>query len=138
MRLKPHLFAIVLTAVLGGVCPASAQMSASDLVMRLEALENQVRQLTGQIEQLQYRNQQLEQQVRAGGGMPDPARGRSRSVRRSSRCSRPFSSRCRCRGGAPARNFRRPNRMPTRAMASIRVRPRRIRATPIATIRMSS
>ena len=73
MRLKPHLFAIVLTAVLGGVCPAAAQMSATDLVMRLEALENQVRQLTGQIEQLQFRNQQLEQQVRAGGGMPDPA-----------------------------------------------------------------
>ena len=73
MRLKPHLFAIVLTVVLGGVCPAAAQMSATDLVMRLEALENQVRQLTGQIEQLQFRNQQLEQQVRAGGGMPDPA-----------------------------------------------------------------
>jgi tol-pal system protein YbgF len=73
MRLKPHLFAIAVTAVLTGAVPATAQMSASDLVMRLEALENQVRQLTGQVEQLQFRNQQLEQQVRAGGGLPDPA-----------------------------------------------------------------
>lgn len=73
MRLKPHLFAIALTAVLTGAVPAAAQMSASDLVMRLEALESQVRQLTGQVEQLQFRNQQLEQQVRAGGGTPEPA-----------------------------------------------------------------
>ena len=41
--------------------------------MRLEALENQIRQLTGQVEQLQYRNQQLEQQLRSGG-TSDPAR----------------------------------------------------------------
>ncbi|MEA2929523.1 MAG: hypothetical protein QOG38_1951 [Hyphomicrobiales bacterium] len=45
--------------------PASAQMSESDLVMRLNRLETQVRQLTGTIEQLQYRNQQLEQQLRS-------------------------------------------------------------------------
>jgi tol-pal system protein YbgF len=40
------------------------QMSAPDLAVRLERLENQIRQLTGVIEQLQHRNQQLEQQVR--------------------------------------------------------------------------
>lgn len=40
-------------------------MSESDLVMRLNRLETQVRQLTGTIEQLQYRNQQLEQQLRS-------------------------------------------------------------------------
>jgi tol-pal system protein YbgF len=45
------------------VTPARAQMSESELVMRLNRLENQVRQLTGQVEQLQYRNQQLEQQL---------------------------------------------------------------------------
>jgi tol-pal system protein YbgF len=61
-----HLFR---TAALAAFCaslsvPAVAQMSASDLVVRLDQLENQVRQLTGQIEQLQYRNQQLEAQVR--------------------------------------------------------------------------
>jgi tol-pal system protein YbgF len=44
------------------LAPARAQMTESELVMRLNRLENQVRQLTGQVEQLQYRNQQLEQQ----------------------------------------------------------------------------
>jgi tol-pal system protein YbgF len=41
-----------------------AQMSATDLMVRLDRLENQVRQLTGTVEQLQFRNQQLEQQLR--------------------------------------------------------------------------
>jgi tol-pal system protein YbgF len=41
-----------------------AQVSASDLVMRIDRLEAQIRQLTGAIEQLQHRNQQLEQQLR--------------------------------------------------------------------------
>src|SRR5215472_6107734 len=36
-----------------------AQASPSELVVRLDRLENQVRQLTGLVEQLQYRNQQL-------------------------------------------------------------------------------
>src|SRR5262249_588275 len=46
--------------------------SASDLIVRIDRLENQIRELTGTIEQLQYRNQQLEQQVRQlqGGGDP--------------------------------------------------------------------
>ena len=64
MRLKPHLFVMGLSFLLAGAVPATAQMSASDVVMRIDALENQIRQLTGQIEQLQYRNQQLEQQLR--------------------------------------------------------------------------
>jgi tol-pal system protein YbgF len=42
----------------------TAQAGAPDLVLRLERLEAQIRQLTGVIEQLQYRNQQLENQVR--------------------------------------------------------------------------
>jgi tol-pal system protein YbgF len=41
-----------------------AQMSAPDLIVRLDQLEHQIRQLTGAIEQLQFRNQQLEQTVR--------------------------------------------------------------------------
>lgn len=36
----------------------------TDLVVRLDRLENQIRQLTGAIEQLQFRNQQLEQQLK--------------------------------------------------------------------------
>ena len=42
----------------------TAQMSDSDLVLRLDRLETQIRQLTGVIEQLQFRNQQLEGQLR--------------------------------------------------------------------------
>lgn len=38
------------------------------IVTRIDRLENQLRQMTGQIEELQYRNQQLEQQVRLLGG----------------------------------------------------------------------
>lgn len=49
----------------------------SELVVRMERLENALRQLTGQVEQLQYRNQQLEAQVRRleGGGEPHGAGG---------------------------------------------------------------
>lgn len=54
-----------LAALIGlGAAPATAQMSASDLVVRIDQLENQVRQLTGTVEQLQFRNQQLESQLK--------------------------------------------------------------------------
>jgi tol-pal system protein YbgF len=60
---------IVALAVLGVLAlveapGAFAQMSASELTIRLDQLESQMRQLTGTIEQLQYRNQQLEQALR--------------------------------------------------------------------------
>ena len=42
----------------------TAQMSDSDLMLRLDRLETQIRQMTGTIEQLQFRNQQLEGQLR--------------------------------------------------------------------------
>jgi tol-pal system protein YbgF len=50
--------------------PGFAQMSQSDLVVRLDQLESDVRRLTGAVEELQYRNQQLEQALRQlpGGG----------------------------------------------------------------------
>ena len=67
-------FALALAiAGLSLIAPARAQMTESELVMRLNRLENQVRQLTGQIEQLQYRNQQLEQQLRGAQPAPAPA-----------------------------------------------------------------
>lgn len=56
-------FAAAIAFALLGTCPGSAQ-SAADLVVRLEQIENHMRQLTGAIEQLQYRNQQLENQLR--------------------------------------------------------------------------
>src|SRR5581483_12314189 len=46
-----------------------AQADAAELVVRIDRLENQIRQLTGAVEQLQYRNQQLEQAL-AGRGAP--------------------------------------------------------------------
>jgi tol-pal system protein YbgF len=54
----------------------AAPASDADLVVRLDRLENQLRQLTGVIEQLQFRNQQLEQQLmRMQGGGPPSAAG---------------------------------------------------------------
>lgn len=56
----------------------------AELGIRIGRLENALRQLTGTIEQLQYRNQQLEQQVRAlqgGGANPVVAPGQTPVVR---------------------------------------------------------
>jgi tol-pal system protein YbgF len=47
-----------------------AQGEAADLVVRIDRLENQIRQLTGAIEQLQFRNQQLEQALQRTQGAP--------------------------------------------------------------------
>ncbi len=53
---------------------AHAQMSESDLLTRIDHLEAQLRDLTGTVEQLQYRNQQLEAQVQhLQGAGPAPA-----------------------------------------------------------------
>lgn len=46
------------------------QGSPADLVLRIDRLEGQIRELTGTIEQLQYRNRQLEAQIRAMGAVP--------------------------------------------------------------------
>lgn len=71
------LLALALAWTLGPGA-ARAQDSTSELVMRLDRLEAAIRQLTGTMEQLQYRNQQLEQQVRrlqeVGEGHSDAAR----------------------------------------------------------------
>jgi tol-pal system protein YbgF len=45
------------------------QGSATDQVVRIEQLEEQIRRLTGTVEQLQYRNQQLESQLRRYQGV---------------------------------------------------------------------
>jgi tol-pal system protein YbgF len=50
--------------LLGVPATARAQTSESDIVVRLDQLQSDMRRLTGEIEQLQYRNQQLEQIVR--------------------------------------------------------------------------
>ena len=72
------LLVVALACVLcAGV--AHAQVSSADLLTRIDRLEAAIRELTGNVEQLQYRNQQLEQQVqRLQEGMParlDEGRG---------------------------------------------------------------
>jgi tol-pal system protein YbgF len=51
----------------------SAQGSPSDLAVRLDRMENRLREMTGQLEQLQFRNQQLEQEIARLGGSPAAA-----------------------------------------------------------------
>lgn len=59
----------IVPVVLLLVMPLAARaQSDTDLVLRLNRAEEQVRRLTGQLEELQWRNQQLEQQLRAAGG----------------------------------------------------------------------
>src|SRR5450631_1749120 len=50
----------------------AAQSDPSDVSVRIDRLENALRQLTGTIEQLQYQNQQLQMQVQQlrGGAIP--------------------------------------------------------------------
>ena len=57
------LFVVVTVVACVLAADAHAQMTEADLVTRLGRLELTIRELTGRIEQLQYRNQQLEQQV---------------------------------------------------------------------------
>src|SRR5436305_1685327 len=57
---------LILTAVaflIAGAAPALAQ-DAADFVVRMSRLENQVRQMSGQLEQLQFENRQLKDQLR--------------------------------------------------------------------------
>ncbi len=61
--------------------PAPARNAGPDeaeLTVQIDRLQAQIRQLTGTVEQLQYRNQQLEQQVRGmGGNVPGNGPGMS-------------------------------------------------------------
>src|SRR5258708_23497250 len=60
-------------AAISAMLALSSQVSAQsdDPEMRIQQLENQLRQLTGQNEELQYRNRQLEDRLRSlQGGAP--------------------------------------------------------------------
>lgn len=69
---------------LAGAAPAAAQ-DAADAIVRLNRVENQMRQISGQLEQLQYENRQLKDQLRkfqedvefrfqeVGGSKPSPS-----------------------------------------------------------------
>lgn len=68
------LLALAFTLWTGG---AYAQLSQADLLTRIDHLEAELRELTGTVEQLQYRNQQLEQQMqRLGPGATSAAPAR--------------------------------------------------------------
>jgi tol-pal system protein YbgF len=80
--------AVCAVACMAAVAPASAQVSGGDLYVKIDQLENQVRQLTGNVEQLQYRNQQLEATVKRlqdevetrGGARPSAQAGLPRTA----------------------------------------------------------
>jgi tol-pal system protein YbgF len=62
---------VAIAALLAFGSPVLAQSDDADAEMRIERLENQLRQLTGQNEELQYRNRQLEDRIRQlEGGAP--------------------------------------------------------------------
>jgi tol-pal system protein YbgF len=64
MNRSISFFVVALVCALWGGA-ARAQMSQADLLTRIDRLEAALRELTGTVEQLQYRNQQVEQQLRA-------------------------------------------------------------------------
>ena len=65
----PVRAAVVALGLFAVSASASAQQG-DDIDQRLDRLENSLRQLTGTIEQLQYRNQQIEQRLNSMGGAP--------------------------------------------------------------------
>ena len=63
---RPKMSRIASLLVLAcALCPvtARAQVSNSDLLTRIDRLEAALRELTGTVEQLQYRNREIEQQL---------------------------------------------------------------------------
>ncbi|QFI74621.1 tol-pal system protein YbgF [Bradyrhizobium betae] len=76
-RSKVFSGTVAIAALLSMGSPSFAQ-SDDDPEMRIERLENQLRQLTGQNEELQYRNRQLEERLRAvEGGAQGAAPGQA-------------------------------------------------------------
>jgi tol-pal system protein YbgF len=71
------VLALGASLILAAPTVARAQAGPADLLYRIERLENQIRQMTGDIEQLQYRNQQLEAALNEMR-YQDPGRGGGR------------------------------------------------------------
>jgi len=78
-RFKVFTGTVALAALLPLCTPVFAQTD-DDPEMRIERLENQLRQLTGQNEELQYRNRQLEERLRALEGGAQGAPGQAPNV----------------------------------------------------------
>jgi tol-pal system protein YbgF len=77
-RLKTMMCAAVLIAPMQAFVQSAfaqyAPMTETEAVLRVEQLENRLRQLTGENEQLQFRVRQLEEQLRQQGGAAPAAR----------------------------------------------------------------
>jgi tol-pal system protein YbgF len=68
-----RLASLLAVACMLSINAAQAQISNAELLTRIDRLEAALRDLTGTVEQLQYRNQQFEQQLQrlqASGGAP--------------------------------------------------------------------
>ncbi|WP_339035516.1 tol-pal system protein YbgF [Bradyrhizobium symbiodeficiens] len=78
-RFKVFTGTVAIAALLPLWSPVFAQTD-DDPEMRIERLENQLRQLTGQNEELQYRNRQLEERLRALEGGTQGAPGQAPNV----------------------------------------------------------
>jgi tol-pal system protein YbgF len=81
---------VVSLGVLAAPTVARAQAGPPDLLYRIERLENQIRQLTGEIEQLQYRNQQLEAALNEGRYQDPGGRGAARTATAPSAAAPPM------------------------------------------------
>ncbi len=64
-RFQILVYAVLASATVCWPLSATAQQDDVDPEVRIDRLENQLRTLTGQNEELQYRNRQLEEQLRA-------------------------------------------------------------------------
>ncbi len=78
LRSVPRSATIVTVALVGTLWAHAARaQEAADLVTRMDRLEAAIRELTGNVEQLQYRNREIEQQLRrmqeaTAGSVPPP------------------------------------------------------------------
>jgi tol-pal system protein YbgF len=79
-----------------------SQASPTEQVLRIERLEAQIRQMTGTIEQLQFRNRQLEDQIRRMDGAPAAVPPQGAQLQRQTTQSQPMLSQPGQSGPAPA------------------------------------
>jgi tol-pal system protein YbgF len=87
--MKHLLRAIAFVAFCAAATYPAAAQDSSDILVRLDQLQSQLRQLTGQVEQLQYRNQQLESIVRR---MQEEASARPQAMARGNTAPPPASA----------------------------------------------
>src|SRR5690242_12202745 len=104
---------------------ARAQMSEADLVTRIDRLQAQVRELTGTVEELQYRNQQLDQELQRlraaapGASSPNPPIAQSSPAPRYSSQQYPPPTSAQPISSQPSAAYPPPVAQPAGAVASV-------------------